>query len=186
MQETDEFLYRRFLQFQDDGDLRVLFERHRDSLFLFLRGFVRRDEDAEDLMMDTFAVAASGTARFSGKSSFRTWLFAIARNQAGTFLRKASREMTFPAEPRKKAEECTPEYTLLRAEENRELYRAMESLPEDYRQVLYLLYIEQMTRDEACVVMRKSKKQMYNLAERGRAALRDQLKRMGFSNERFG
>ena len=49
-----------------------------------------------------------------------------------------------------------------------------------------MLYIEQMTRDEACVVMRKSKKQMYNLAERGRVALRDQLKRMGFSNEWFG
>lgn len=39
-------------------------------------------EDAEDIMLYAFAEAASGTAVFSGRSSFKTWLFSIGRNQA--------------------------------------------------------------------------------------------------------
>ena len=39
-------------------------------------------------MMDAFAVAASGTSRFRGNSSFKTWLFAIGRNLAMKHLRK--------------------------------------------------------------------------------------------------
>lgn len=79
MYEADEAIYRRFLKRHNEDDLRLLFDRHRESLILFLMGYVRQEEDAEDLMMETFAVAASGTARFSGRSSFKTWLFAIAR-----------------------------------------------------------------------------------------------------------
>ena len=185
MQETDEAIYRRYLQSRDNDDLRLLFDRHRESLVLFLRGFVRREEDAEDLMMDTFAVVASGTARFNGKSSFKTWMFAIARNRAMTFLRKASREIATSQEP-KTQEDSAPEFELLRQEKNLALYRAMETLPDEYRQALYLVYFEQMMQDEACRVMRKTRKQMYNLTERGRSALRETLKSMGFENAAEG
>ena len=85
MHEADEAIYRRFLKRHNEDDLRLLFDRHRESLILFLMGYVRQEEDAEDLMMETFAVAASGTARFSGRSSFKTWLFAIARNMGMKF-----------------------------------------------------------------------------------------------------
>ena len=68
--------------------MRLLYERHRESLILFLTGYVHNTDDAEELMMDAFAVAASGTAAWSGRSSFKTWLFAIARKRAVTFLRK--------------------------------------------------------------------------------------------------
>ena len=71
-----------------EEDLRILLERHREGLTLFLFGFVRNMEDAEELMLDAFAIAASGTSRFSGSSSFKTWLFAIGRNQAMSMLRK--------------------------------------------------------------------------------------------------
>ena len=185
MGETDEALYCRFLKSRDEDALRLLFDRHRESLILFLRGFVRNMEDAEDLMMDAFAVVASGTASFSGKSSFKTWLFAIARNQARNFLRKHSREAA-PIEEQEPQDDRTPEMELLQNEENRELYQALETLPADYRQTLYLVYFEQMDLDEACAVMRKTKGQMYNLTKRGRKALREALERMGFDDAQLG
>ena len=188
MYETDEIIYRRFLKYRNADDLRQLFERHRESLILFLIGYVGNVDDAEELMMDAFAVAASGTSSFSGKSSFKTWLFGIARNQAGTFLRK--QRFVFPVSDEPESEsilrtEDTPELTILQEEEKRQLYQALETLPEDYRQVLYLLYFEQMSREEACIVMKKTKKQLYNLAERGRKALRDALERMGFDYAQY-
>ena len=91
MEETDEIVYRRFLKTRGEEDLRLLFDRHREGLFLFLLSIVRSEEDAEDLMMDVFSVVASGTAAFSGRSSFRTWLFAVGRKRAATFIHRQAR-----------------------------------------------------------------------------------------------
>ena len=87
MHENDEQIYKRFLRERDDRDLCLLLERHRESLFLFLLGLVHNAEDAEELMMDAFAVAASGTAGFAGRSSFKTWLFSIGKKMALMRLR---------------------------------------------------------------------------------------------------
>ena len=84
---ADEILYSRYLEKRDSDDLRELLERHRESLTLFIFGFVHDMDDAEELMLNAFAVAASGTSRFSGRSSFKTWLFAIGRNLARKHLR---------------------------------------------------------------------------------------------------
>ena len=192
--EKDEIVYHRFLKERSEEDLRILLERHRESLILFLIGYVNNEEDAEDLMMDAFAVIASGTAMFSGQSSFKTWLFGIARNQAKMFLRKKkgfffsleemlekSHKELAPDHPQN-----TPEIALLRQEQNMELYRALEMLPVGYRQALYLIYFEEMSAEEAALVMGKNKKQIYNLTERGRSALKETLKRMGFDYKKYG
>lgn len=184
MTETDEAIYRRFLKYRNEDDMRLLFDRHRESLILFLIGYVHNLDDAEELMMDTFAIVASGMAAFSDRSSFKTWLFAIARNQAGTFLRKQRRSFAVMPEIRSESENA-PELFLLQQEENRQLYLVLETLPEDYRHVLYLLYFERMSYEEVCTVMRKTKKQVYNLAERGRKALREKLERMGPDDAQF-
>ena len=177
MNETDELIYERYLRRGDSEDLRVLLLRYRERLTLFLFGYVHNMEDAEELMLDAFAAAASGTARFSGRSSFRTWLFAIGRNLALRRLRKrgptseALREETLSGDP-------APETELLRQERNRRLYQAMEKLNPDYRQVLWLLYFEELSHEEIARVTGKSRKQVYNCAARGKAALREMLERM--------
>ncbi len=181
MHETDEILYSRFLREEREEDLRVLLERHREGLTLFLFGFVRNMEDAEELMLDAFAVAASGTSRFSGSSSFKTWLFAIGRNLAMSMLRK-NRLRFSPLEEESAAAADTADLELLQKERNRQLYDALEKLPPDYRQVLYLLYFEDMSHEEAARVMKKTRKQIYNLAARGKKTLRDILEGMGFEN----
>ncbi|MCR5324492.1 MAG: hypothetical protein K6E85_14635 [Lachnospiraceae bacterium] len=86
--EPDEIIYSRYLKTSDNKDLKELLVRYRTELTFFIYGFVRNMEDAEEIMMDAFAAAASGTARFSGKSSFKTWLYAIGRNLAMKQLRK--------------------------------------------------------------------------------------------------
>lgn len=162
-------------------------------MLLFIMGYVGNEEDAEELMMDAFAVIVSGTSVFSGRSSFKTWLFGIARNQAKMFLRKkkgfffSMEEMPEKTgkDPAEDSLQGAPELDILRQEQNKELYSALEVLPAGYRQVLYLLYFEEMSADEAALVMGKSKKQIYNLTERGRRALKEQLERMGFDYAKY-
>ena len=181
MRETDEILYSRFLREGQEKDLRVLLERHREGLTLFLYGYVHSMEDAEELMLDAFAAAAAGTTRFSGKSSFKTWLFAIGRNLAMNHLRH--RKITFtPLEEGLAGDGGAADLEILQKERNRQLYEGLEQLPPDYRQVLYLLYFEDMSHEDAGKVMKKNRKQVYNLAARGKKALKDILEGMGFND----
>ena len=186
MCESDEIVYRRFLDGGDEDDLRLLLERYRESFTLFLYGYVHSLEDAEELMLDAFAVAASGISRFSGGSSFKTWLYAIGRNLARKRLRAGHLRMEVLTEEDSSSQRPAPEEELLHGEQQRQLYAAMEQLPADYRQALYLLFIEGMSCEEAAQVMRKTKKQVYNLSFRGRQSLKDKLERMGFENAGFG
>ncbi len=184
MRETDETIYFRFLNGRNEDDLRTLLERHRESLTLFINGIVHNLEDAEEIMLDAFAAAASGTSRFSGKSSFRTWLFAIGRKLAAGRVRRRRLSPGVAGDP---ADEnaTAHDVELLRLEQNESLYLALSRLNGDYRQVLYLLYFEEMSHEEAARVMGKSLRQTYNLAHRGRLALRDTLERMGFEYAQY-
>ena len=64
MIENDELIYRRFLAERREEDFRILLDRHRESLILFLNGYVHNLEDAEELMLDSYAKIAAKTTVF--------------------------------------------------------------------------------------------------------------------------
>ena len=182
MNETDEILYERYLSSGDENAFRLLLERYRERLTLFLDSYVHDLADAEDLMIDAFAVAASGTSKFRGKSSFRTWLYGIGRNLAKSHLRK---HRIHPGELTECAAAVPADYDILQEERHSQLYAALANINDDYRQVLYLLYFEELSETEAAAVTGKSKKQIYNLVSRGKNALRAELERMGFDYAQY-
>lgn len=171
MKFTDEALYEHYRKTQEDWALEELFERCRSGLTLFLYGFVKDAEDAEELMLDTFAAAISENARFKGESSFKNWLYAIGRNRAVSFLRK-KRFSLVPIQEDSAKTSLEPALELIREEDKRRLYQAIEQLEPQYRQVLILVYMEDMTSEEVAAIMRKTKKQVYNLTFRGKEALK--------------
>ncbi len=179
VEQTDESLYRAYLNCGDQEALRCLLERHREGLTLFLFGFVRNAEDAEELMLDAFAEVAAGPTVFSGKSSFKTWLFSIGKHLAMKRLRRERREIPMEELPPGE-EEALPETRLLQEERKRALYLALERIAPEYREVLLLQYMEEMSPAEIARVTGKRVKQIYNLTERGKHALRTELERMGF------
>ena len=182
MNETDEDIYNRFLKYRDEADLLILLTRHREGLTLFINGLVHDIDAAAELMMDTYAEIAAGPALFSGRSSFKTWLYSVGRHLALGYLRKNSRSIPQGTEVIS-IDAGTPadslETRLLINERNRQLYTALSKLSEDYRLVLILLYFEDMSPEEAARVMHRSRRQIYHLAERGKNALRKQLESMG-------
>lgn len=178
MHETDELIYSRYLAEHNEDDFRILLERHRESFTLFLMSFVHNMEDAEELMLDAYAEVAAETS-YSGKSSFKTWLFSIGKKMALMHLRK-KRFLFIPLDEQDNTTAAPPEMDILREDSNRQLYQAMECLKAEYRQILILLYFEDMSHEDAGRVMGKSRKQIYNLTQRSRKALKEELERMGF------
>ena len=184
MNERDEILYNRFLKEKNEEALLVLIKRHRDSLTLFLNGFVHDMDTAQELALDSFAEIAAGPTLFSGRSSFRTWLFSIGKNLALKYIRKQKRILPMAETQDEDTDPAVfPEMEILKDERNRQLYEALSKINEDYRRILVLLYFEDMSVDEAARIMGKNKKQIYNLADRGKKALKEELQKTGFEYE---
>lgn len=178
--ETDEEIYVRYMESDDDKDLEALLSHNREGLLLFLMGFTHNEQDAEDLLIDTFTKLAVDKPMFvpTRQGSFKSWLYTIARRNALMWLRKKRIHIDMIDEDIPDISEL-PDVSLLKEERNRTLYQAMEMIKHDYRRVLYLLYFEELSHDEIASVMGMSKHKIYNLVKRGKEALKKNLERMG-------
>jgi RNA polymerase sigma-70 factor (ECF subfamily) len=180
--KSDESLYYEYLDGDDDA-LGELLTRYEESLTLFIYSFVRNIDDAEDLALDAFAVLAASDKKFKGLSTFKTWLFAIGRNQARQYLRKNRLHVQFDENESDITDDMTPELPLLQEEKNRQLYMAMARLNDDYRRVLILKYFQGMGCGEMARVLDRSEKQVSDLLYRGKQALKKELETGGFEYE---
>lgn len=61
---------------------------YSDELYTWAAYKLNNDENAKDLVQDTFVAAAQAFARFEGRSTVRTWLFSILNNKIRDYFRK--------------------------------------------------------------------------------------------------
>ena len=171
--------YRRFLD-GDEAGLNEIVEMYGDNLMYFINGIVKNIEMAEDLMEDTFMELLIHKHHFRGESSFKTYLFKIGRNKALNALKRNRIYVEFDddLEDLQKLED-----TIITNEKNRHVKSAMGKLKDDYATVIHLLYFEDMSYDEIGRVMKKTNKQIKNLAYRARNSLKEILEKEGFSYE---
>ena len=175
--------YRRFLDGDDKGLVEIIRD-YKDGLILYLNSFVADISTAEELAEDTFVKLGIRKPRFSGRSSFRTWLYAIGRNVAIDHIRKESKRKTENIDDHYDlSDEETMENTYIREEQKIAVHRAMRSLKPEYRQVLWLTYIEGFSNRETAGIMRRSVHSVETLVYRARQSLKHVLETEGFTSE---
>jgi len=178
-----EGCFRRFLQ-GDPGGFEDIIGLYKDNLICFLNRYVHNIDTAEDLAAEAFAELYVHRARYRFGGNFKTYLFAIGKHKAAHYLRKHARVVPVGAQVEPDWPDTNgPETALLRNERDRALHAAMERLTTDYREVLHLLYFEQLSYADAAKVLGKSKKQIDNLAYRAKGALKLLLQEEGFPDE---
>ncbi len=176
--------YRRFLAGDEDGLVEIIRD-YKDGLILYLCRYVENIHVAEELCEDTFVRLVVKRPRFAGRSSFKTWLYAIGRNLAVDHLRH--HPLTLPLAEEEAArvadDEADVVQSYLRDERMRLVHRALARLPRDYRAVLHLRYFEDMKNPQIARVLKKSTRQVENLLYRARLSLRSELEKEGFVYE---
>jgi RNA polymerase sigma factor (sigma-70 family) len=139
----------------------------------------RRDrEDACEVLQQAYWKVLSGRARFEGRSSLRTWLFGVIRMTALEHARSARRRMREvppPSEP--PASGASPESSAADRQRAAVLAAAMERLPERQREVLHLVFYEDLTIEAASRVMDISLGTARTHYERGKEALASLLRK---------
>lgn len=176
--------YRRFLAGDDEG-LAEIVREYKDGLILYLNGYVCNLYIAEELAEDTFFRLITKRPRFSQKSSFKSWLYAIGRNVAVDFVRRNSKQISVSAEGMEVlGKELSLEEAYIREESKAEVYKALSKLSVDYRNVLWLSFFEGFSNREVAKVMKKSDRQVKNLLYRAKQSLRSILEKEGFHYEK--
>lgn len=176
--------YRLYLNGDENGLVDIIGE-YREGLILFINGIVHDMHEAEDITEDTFVRLIVKKPAFSGKSSFKTWLYSIARNIAFDRLKRLKNDRPIDAADCDK--DGYAEQDVLQAyvkkENDLRLHGLIKTLPDDYRQVLYLVYFENFDNKSTAKIMKKSKKQIENLIYRAKTALKKKLMEEGYDYE---
>lgn len=176
--------YRRFLDGDDEAFVEII-KHYKDSLILYINSFTHDFDTAEDLMEDTFVKIITRKPSYRPSASFKTWLFAIARNTALDWRRKQSTYKTLAIDD----VACdlvaadNLEQQFLCNERQLQLYQALRRIHSDYAQVLYLIFFEGFQNSQVAVIMKKSNRQVENLLYRAKRALKSELEKEGFVYE---
>ena len=176
--------YRRFLDGDKEGIVEIIRD-YKDDLTLYLNTFTRNISTAEELMEEVFVKLVTKKPRFNGKSTFKTWLYAIGRNVAIDRLRRDSKLSKTPIDDLHDLADTdeNTEYSYIKQENKLILHKAMQKLRPQYRQVLYLIFFEELDNEQTAQVMRKTKRQIENLVYHAKQSLKAELTKEGFVYE---
>ncbi len=179
--------YRRFLDGDDNGITEIV-ENYKDGLILYLNGYVNNIFIAEELTENTFFRLVIKKPKYSGKSTFKSWLYAIGRNVAVDYIRHNSKILNVPIDDVENylIEEQNLEQSYIKEENKLVVNKALNELIPEYRNVLWLTYFEEFSNKETAIILKKTERQIKNLLYRARKALKSKLEKEGFEyDEKF-
>lgn len=157
------------------------------AIYFLLFSLLKNESEAEDAAQETVIKVYQNLEKFRGESQFRTWVLSIARNEGLGRLRKigSRREDSLDAETDEQSGDYTPailtSWREIPAEalEQKELgailRRAIEGLPEIYRNVVLLRDIEEMDIRETAAALEISEAAVKVRLHRARALLQRAL-----------
>lgn len=127
-----------------------LVRRHQNRVFRFLLRMMNCREEALELTQDTMLKAFRALPGWRPDAAFGTWLFHIASNSATDRLRRKKVVKYEPIEEHMEFPDpaAGPEEALQSAQRYRILEAALQRLQEDYREVLLLREVEEMSYAE--------------------------------------
>jgi RNA polymerase sigma factor (sigma-70 family) len=161
----------------DNAAGKQLFERHFDSIFGFFE--TKCASDADDLVQSTFLACLKAKTQFRAESSFRTYLFTIARNELYHLLRTRQRkDAKLDFELSSIAEiVSTPGTKLARNQEHQQLVARMQMLPVEQQMLLELHYWEDLDIAALAEIFESPAATIRTRLHRARNALRDLIEK---------
>lgn len=119
------------------------------SLYNFAHWLTQNQQDAEDLVQETYLKALKGFGSFRPGGNFRAWMYRILRNTFLTSRSGLQAKMTEPLEDEEDlaslATADTPEAALLARADQQAVQEALARLPLAYREVILLCDLEEMS-----------------------------------------
>lgn len=172
----------------DGGSFETLIRRYQNRIFRLAKRITQNDEDAEDVLQESFLKAYDHLDSFQGNSKFYTWLVRITVNEALMKLRKrrTGKEVSLDEGLDTGEEVVTreiavwdgdPEQTYSQEELRGILDRTIDTLKPAFRTVFMLRDVEDLSTEETAEVLGLSIPAVKTRLLRARLQLREKLTR---------
>ena len=164
---------------------RVMRENNQ-RLYRVVRGMVRSDDEAEDIVQETYVRAFRGFAGFEGRAAVATWLIRIAINETrdrqrrsrptasleetATILAMDSYRSTMPG-----SAQPDPEAATARVEIRRYLEKSIDGLPDPLRDVFALRALDEFSTREVAELLDLKPETVKTRYHRAKAILREAI-----------
>jgi len=142
----------------DHQKFEYLQKKYKRIIASLIRRMVKDEDEVQDLTQETFIKAYNGLDKFQTKYSFSSWLFKIASNTCIDYLRKKRFNIISLNQPKFDGsdeqeieihdETNTPDIELIANERKEALLKAIEELPENYRNIIKLRHGEDLDYSE--------------------------------------
>lgn len=166
--------------------LEILIERYSERLSFYLRRFVKDEAKVKDMLQETFLRVYRNRHSYVPIAKFSTWLYTIAGNLARSEYRRRKRQRTYSIYTQNTggeefeipipAETLSPPRYAERDIHRRAIQRALDRLPEEFREVVVFRDIQQLSYEEIAAITGLPLGTVKSRINRGRARLQEMLK----------
>ena len=188
MDARQEYALLRAAKAGDSAAFEILCKQSANTVFHLARRIMRNNEDAEDVVQESFQQAFVHLKRFNGDSRFSTWLSRIAINAALMKLRKKHRVWEVSLDASAEAEQpsthvdvadqaLNPEQVYAQKERQRILSQVMNELTPGTREAIELRELGERSTEETAQIMGISVTAVKARVFHGRRRLRERLNR---------
>lgn len=171
----------------DESAFQEVMSRYTQKVYNLAIRLTRNQEDAEEILQDVFVTVYKKINSFEGKSAFSSWLYRVTANTAFMKLRKRKQSDSISFEEvsptirdnwvGKSPEDSDTDYMSIRHELREIIQRAVERLPEEYRNIFVLRDIDGLSNEEVAETLALSVPAVKSRLHRARLILRKKLQR---------
>jgi RNA polymerase sigma-70 factor (ECF subfamily) len=155
--EQDRALVKEALE-GNEAAYKALVQKYAKALTVHVQRLVRKPEEVDDLVQESFIKAFSALESYSVEYAFSTWLYKIATNHAIDYLRKRKLK-TYSIDKPRETKEGSVEFELpdatyrpdrhIVADQRRQLIQeAIDALPEKYHRVIVMRHQQEKSYEE--------------------------------------
>lgn len=164
-------------------DFGALVDQHQGLVYNTCLGFLKNEEDAEDMAQEVFMEAFRSIDKFRGEANLKTWLYRIAVNKSLEIIRKSNRQkrkgdtMSISGDMEVGSERFYhPGVVLEQKERSAILFDAINQLAEHQQAAFTLHKVEGLSYEEIAKVLDKSVASVESLMHRAKSNLKKILK----------
>jgi RNA polymerase sigma-70 factor (ECF subfamily) len=163
----------------DDDALRLLYLIYADNVFGYVVSIVHDEHDAEDITSEVFSRLPRALGHYRvGATPFAAWLMRVARNAALDHLRA---QRSVPHAEVRSGDRSSETAHIQSRERLAGLRAALETLPDDQRQVMLMRLVLGFTPGEVAEQLDRSVDAVHALHHRARVRMRSELTEQGWA-----
>ena len=153
---------------RSEYEVNMAVERYADTVKRLCMVHLKNTADTEDIFQTVFLKYALSSAEFESMEHEKAWFIRVTINACKDLLKSFFRSRIVPLDE-------LAELPAELSDDNREVLEAVLSLPDKYKEAVYLHYYEDYTAPEIGKILGKNVNTVYTLLNRARQMLREKL-----------